>query len=337
MTARPPRVGIKDVAQAAGVSVGTVSHVLNRPERVSERRRAAVRAAIEELGYVPNHAARQLKVGSSAMVGYLYPNPVNPYFANLGLGIAQEAERRDLYLFVAHSQGDLSRRRHYLSLFEQQRVRGIIISPRSLDVSTELAISERGTPVVLASTHDPSGRLCSVAADDFASGSLACEHLVSTGRRRIAVVAPSDQTSPNRRWRGAWQVAQESGVEAKLLLVDNTSIASGHRVAGTILELPADERPDAIFCTSDMLAIGVLQVLVRDGRLRVPQDVAVMGCDDLAFRNSAIIPLTSIQQHEVRMGEIALELLEDELNNPDHQHSNVLLEPVLVARASTLG
>ena len=77
--------------------------------------------------------------------------------------------------------------------------------------------------------------------------------------------------------------------------------------------------------------------MVRDGRLRVPQDVAVMGCDDLAFSNSAIIPLTSIQQHEVRMGEIALELLEDELNNPDHQHSNVLLEPVLVARVSTLG
>ncbi|NLH70130.1 MAG: LacI family transcriptional regulator [Brooklawnia sp.] len=337
MTARPPRVGIKDVALLAGVSVGTVSHVLNRPERVSARRRAAVENAIEELGYVPNHAARQLKVGRSAMVGYLYPNPTNPYFANLGVGISQEAERRDLYIFIAHSQGDLARRRHYLSLFEQQRVRGIIVAPKSLDVSTEQAISRRGTPVVLASTHDPTGRLCSVAADDLTSGRLAGEHLATTGRRKIMVVAPVGQTSPIRRWRGAQQVAQEFRVEATLVQVEGTSITAGCRVAGTILDLPADERPDALFCTSDMLAIGAVQVLVRDGRLRVPHDIAVIGCDDLEFSSSAIIPLSSIQQHEVRMGEIALELLEDESSNPNHVHTNVLLEPVLVARASTLG
>ncbi|MGB3954595.1 MAG: LacI family DNA-binding transcriptional regulator [Brooklawnia sp.] len=337
MEPRAPRVGIKDVAKAAGVSVGTVSHVLNRPEMVSERRRAAVLTAIEELGYVPNHAARQLKAGSSRLIGYLFPNPGNPYFAALNQGIIREAERLDLFVMSATSMGDYERRRHYLSLFEQQRARGIIVSPKHSDVSAELAVSRRGTPVVLASAPDPTGSLCSVASDDFAVGLLACEHLYELGRRKILLVAPGGQVSSEERCRGFEETARERGMEVRLAPVADASIDAGCRIAEGILDGPADQRPDAIFCTSDMLAIGVLQVLVSDNRLQVPADIAVMGCDDLEFSDSTIIPLTSVRQHEDRMGQMAVQLLEEELTAPDHVHSSVLIPPVLMARASTLG
>lgn len=330
-------MGIKDVARTAGVSVGTVSHVLNRPEMVSERRRLAVLAAIEQLGYVPNHAARLLKAGSSRLIGYLFPNPTNPYFAALGRGIIGEAESRELFVLSATSMGDFDRRRHYLSLFEQQRARGIIVSPKHDDVSTELTVSRRGTPVVLASVPDPTGNLCSVAADNLAVGRLACEHLYELGRRSTLIIAPAGQTSAEDRCRGFQETARQRGMTVRLVPVAEAAITTGCRVAHSLLESAPDERPDGIFCTSDMLAIGVLQMLVRDGRLRVPADIAVMGCDNLEFTDSTIIPLTSVKQHEDEMGRLAVQLLEEELSQPDHVHSNVLIPPVLVGRASTLG
>lgn len=338
MTTGRQRVGIKDVALAAGVSVGTVSHVLNRPERVSEQRRTAVLTAIEDLGYVPNHAARQLKVGVSPLVGYLHPNPLNPYYSSLAQGIQQEAEHRGLYVLSATSEGVLDRRRRYLSIFEQQRAHGVIVAPRTNDLTAELATSLRGTPVVLASAREPMGRLCSVAADDVASGRLAVEHLITTGRHRIAAIVTAGSAAGEDRWRGAQLVAERcGGVELLRMPVAEAAFEEGLLVAQTILALPDAVRPDALFCTSDLLALGVLQALVMDGRLRVPRDLAVVGCDDLAFSRSVIIPLTSIQQHEVQMGQIAVGLLEDELTQPGHVHTQVLLDPVLVVRESSRG
>ena len=150
------------MAQLAGVSVGTVSHVLNQPNRVSEKRRRAVEDAIETLGYVPNQAARQLKVGSSSLIAFLIPNPLNPFYSNLAHGVMLEADRRQLHVVSAASFGKLERAKRYVSLFEQQRVRGLIVSPNADDVTIELAGTVRGTPVVLAAARDPERRLCSV-------------------------------------------------------------------------------------------------------------------------------------------------------------------------------
>lgn len=336
MTAGRQHVGIKEVAQLAGVSVGTVSHVLNRPERVSEHRRIAVLAAIEELGYVPNHAARQLKAGSSRLIGYLFPDPLNPYFSNLGQGVQQEAERRGFFVLGATSRGVLAQRRRYLSIFEQQRARGVIVAPRTTDLTAELATSRRGTPVVLVSAHDAAGRLCSVSADDIVGGGLALEHLIAHGCRRIAVIASAGQLVAEDRWRGVQLTAERAGgVELQLIGVAEAAVEVGARVAEAFLTQPADTRPDGIICTSDLLALGVVHTLVMDGRLSIPRDLAVVGYDDLTFACGTIIPLTSVRQHETRMGEIAVGLLEDELSQPDHVHSNQRLEPLLVVRESS--
>lgn len=334
MTARRPRVGIKDVARVAGVSVGTVSHVLNRPERVSERRRDAVMAAIEELGYVPNHAARQLKVGSSKLVGFIFPNPLNPYYNNLAEGVQRESVRRDLNVLCGTSRGSQDDLRRYLSIFEQQRARGIIVAPTTTDFSAEIATAKRGTPVVLVSAPDPSGQLCSIAGDDRLGGQLAAEHLITTGRKRIVVVGVEGQAATDRRFAGVQDMAaKHGGVSIRLIKMPEVSVPAGVAAAQEILA--AGERPDAIFACSDLVALGALQHLTVDGRFRVPSDIAIVGYDDLTFVAHSFIPLTSVRQHEMQMGLTAVGMLDDEVNNPEHTHSNVILTPELLVRESS--
>lgn len=333
-----PRVGIKDVARAAGVSVGTVSHVLNRPELVSERRRQLVDAAIAELGYVPNNAARQLKVGASRVVGYLYPTPLNPFFGNLAEGIMRQADRLDLQVLSAITFGSAERRQSYLTLFEQQRVRGVITSPRRAELDAEAAMSRRGTPVVLVASHDEQGRFCSVSGDDRAGGALAISHLMDLGRKKILVVGIENLDAASERWIGAEKVAAtRRGVTLERMQASGVTIAAGHQLAGQILARPAAERPDAVFATSDLVAIGLAHGLHLDGNVSLPGDIALVGYDDLDFSDSMVIPLTTVQQHEQQMGERAVDLLEAELNEPGHVHHHVALEPVLRVRASTQG
>ena len=333
MNARGPKIGIKDVARAAGVSVGTVSHVLNKPELVSPQRLKAVQDAIEELGYVPNNAARTLKEGTSRVVGIIVPSG-SPYFSNLALGVQQAAEERGLSVLNANTFGDPTRRKRYLNLFEEQRVRGTIISAPRGDLTEELASSARGTPVVLASAHDPSGSLCSVCGDDVVGGRLAAEHLIETGRRRIALMGEMDLAATACRLEGARGAAQAAGLELELIPVNEVSIPAGRAATEELIARPAAERPDAIFATSDMLAFGVLDALVAAG-VDVPREIAVVGYDDVVYSNTTIVPLTSIQQNELKIGALALELLEESIADPAHEHRAIVLEPTLVVRASS--
>ncbi|MGI5950906.1 MAG: LacI family DNA-binding transcriptional regulator [Brooklawnia sp.] len=336
MSARGIRVGTKDVAKLAGVSVGTVSHVLNRPERVSEKRRRAVEEAIETLGYVPNHAARQLKVGTSTLLGFLLPHPNNPFYSNLAHGVIAEAENRDLHVMTANSFGVAERASRYLSVFAQHRARGVIVVPNTDDLTAEVMTSAQGTPVVLAAAHDPEHRLCAVWTDDVAGGRLAAEHLIAVGKRHIAVVATGFRNA-QERWRGALDAAQQHpGVVVELVTITRSSIPVGHLIAEELMARPASERPDGIFTTSDLVSIGVLHALATQGRLRVPEDIAVIGYDDLEFARSTIVPLSTVQQHERRIGELTVGLIEDE-HKPGHEHQEIVLDPVLVTRTSTTG
>lgn len=326
------------MALAAGVSVGTVSHVLNRPELVSESTRSAVESAIVQLGYVPNHAARQLKVGNSDLIGFLYPNPLNPFYNSLAQGVLQQAERSGLHVFGATSLDSPERRRRYLTLFEQQRARGVIVSPRTTHLDAERAIADRGMPVVLVSAQDASGTLCSVSSDNVLGGRMVGEHLISAGRKRIVVISQTQLAAGLQRFAGVQQIAStHRDVVVSLMTVRDATAAAGRAATRQILALPPAERPDAILACSDLLAVGVLHELVRDSKFQVPHDIAVVGYDDLDFAADAVIPLTSVDQHATRLGEIAVNLLEEELTQSDHQHRDVVLKPVLVVRESSRG
>ncbi len=337
MPDRRGAVGIKDVAERAGVSVGTVSNVLNKPEVVSESRRLQVLAVIEELGYVPNDAARQLKAGISRSVGLIVVDTQNPFYGSLALEAEDAAEERGLGLFVANSHRRHGKEEFYLSQFEQQRVRGILVTPATRDLSRHRMVAGRGTRVVLVDAVDAEDDFCTVAADDVHGGYLAIDHLIRQGRRRITILGgPEHFRQVQRRRAGAERAASEhGGVELDYVEPAEMSILAGRDAAERIADR-AGEMPDAIFAMNDLLAVGVLQSLVMTHRLDIPEDMALVGYDDIDFCESAIVPITSVRQPSAEMGRRALDLLEDEILEGDqHQHRSVVLKPELVEREST--
>lgn len=337
MAGRGGSAGIKDVARLAGVSVGTVSNVLNKPSAVSAERREQVERAIHQLGYVPNDAARQLKAGVSRAIGLVVVDAQNPFYGSIALEAEGAAEERGLGLFVANSHRRHAKEEFYLSQFEQQRARGVLVTPGTSDLSRHRDVARRGTRVVLVDSVDQEDGFCTVAADDFHGGYLAVQHLAGTGRRRITVIGgPQHFRQVGRRYAGAMQAAVEAGgVELDYIEPAEMGILAGRRITERLLD-SGGELPDAIFAMNDLLATGVLQSLVMNRGIAVPGDIALVGYDDIDFCADAIVPITSVRQPSAQMGRCAVELLEAEiLEGAQHQHRSVVLKPELVVRESS--
>jgi LacI family transcriptional regulator len=337
---RGPRgaAGVKDVAAAAGVSVGTVSNVLNRPELVSASTRDKVERAIADLGFVRNESARQLRAGRSRIVAYVMLDAGNPFFTDVAHGVEEAVQSAGLSVFLCHSSERADREAAYLDLLEQQRVLGVLITP--VDPSSKLLtmLPQRGTPVVVVDrSSDPDH--CSVAVDDILGGDLAAAHLAEQGHTRIAFVGgPPNIGQVQDRLAGARQALDRAGRQPGDLVVVETgalTVAEGREAGRRIAELPSEKRPTAVFCANDLLALGVLQQAVGLG-LRVPDDLAIVGYDDIEFAAAAAVPLTSVRQPRQLLGRTGAELLLDEASNPDHEHQRVTFTPELVVRDSTL-
>ena len=321
---------------AAQVSVGTVSNVLNRPDVVAADRRERVEKAIEELGYVRNDAARQLKLGRSRTVGAVVLDSGNPFYTQLVGGIEAAAEASGLAV-IAGSSGNRERReRLYLSLFEEQRVLGILLAPTGGTNELIEAIRGRGTPVVLVERETAGGS--SVSVDDVAGGEIAVRHLAGIGRRRIGViVSRQDLRQVADRLRGAQRAAAEAGAEVEVIEAEDLTVLAGRTAGEAIVARSAAERPDAVFCVNDLLAVGVLQAFAFRHQIAVPEQIALVGYDDIAFARSTVVPLTSVSQPAELMGRTALALLEGELAQADAPHRHVSFRPSLVERESTRG
>ena len=329
-------VSIKDVAREANVSIGTVSNVINRPEVVSEDRRRRVLKVIEDLGYVRNDVARQLKAGRSRTIGLVVQDTGNPFYNEIARGAEAAADAHGQAVIVGNSGLSRSREDVYLDLFEEQRVRGVLITPQSEDRSRIARLRSRGTPVVLVDEQAPASQYCSLAVNDVEGGRMAVAHLLDGGARRITFVGgPAGLHQVADRQAGA-RAAVEEVPGASLDVVGTTALTvlEGRRVGEELLRRPAGKRPDAVFAANDLLAIGLLQAFVFDHRIRVPEDIALVGYDDIDFAPSAIVPLSSIRQPARLIGRTAVELLEDELAE-DHRHRHVTFQPELVVREST--
>lgn len=327
---------IKDVALQAGVSVGTVSNVLNHPTRVSPETVKRVQKAIRNLGFVRNDAARQLRAGASRTIALIVFDAANPFFTDLARGAEDAASVEGYSVVLANTSESHEREHSYLDLFEEQRVRGILISPYS-DVEDRLmALKTFGIPSVLVDRVSEKQNFSSVSVDDVAGGQIAVEHLLGLGRRRVGFVGgPAGIPQVRDRRRGAEQ-AVSSVPGAQLLNFDTsaTTVLEGRRIGQQIVDLPRAERPDALFAANDLVAIGLLQALVATASVRVPDDIAIVGYDDIDFATSAIVPLTSIRQPSALMGETALKLLTEEAADPTKKPRKIVFQPELVIRAS---
>lgn len=330
-------VGIREVAAAASVSVGTVSNVLNAPERVAPATVARVHAAIAELGFVRNDAARQLRAGQSRCVGLLVLDVGNPFFTDVARSAERHAAQSNLVVLLGTSDDDPRRERAYLETFEEQRVFGLLISPVGEDLDRLLALRGRGVPVVLVDRDGGGTPFASVAVDDVAGGRLAVSHLCDRGRTRIAFVGgPLSLRQVSDRLAGARAaVGEQSGATLEVVPTDEPSVLAGRAAGERLCARPPAARPDGVFCANDLLAIGMLQALSISG-VRVPEDVALIGYDDIDFARSASVPLSSIRQPSADIGATAIELLLAAADSPDVEPRHVVFRPELVARASTL-
>ena len=321
---------VKDVAAAAGVSLGTVSNVLNRPDRVSPATRSRVTQAMADLGFVRNESARQLRAGRSRILAYVMLDAANPFFTDVATGIEDAAEQAGLAVFTCNSDNRAEREETYLTRLEEQRVQGVLITPLDPASPALARLARRGTPVVLVDRTAGDQRHCSVAVDDVLGGELAARHLLDLGHTRIAFVGgPTSIGQVRERLEGVRRAVEPSHLETAALTVTEGR-GAGERIAG----MPAATRPTAAFCANDLLALGLLQQCVTLG-LRVPEDLAIVGYDDIDFAAAAAVPLTSVRQPRRQLGRAAAELLLDEASNPDHRHRQVIFTPELVARAST--
>jgi LacI family transcriptional regulator len=329
---------VKDVAVLAGVSLGTVSNVLNRPDKVRAATRERVEAAMQELGFVRNESARQLKAGKSNTAGYIMFDASNPFFTDVAAGMESSAEAAGVSLFLCNSDQRPERERAYLSRLEQGRALGILITPVDPYSTLLDQMRDRGTPLVIVDRTREGVDWCTVAVDDELGGRMAVNHLLDLGHRRIAYVGgPSMLGQVRDRQAGAQQALEEAGRPAEALVcvsTDAMGVSDGMSAAERIAGMPKATRPTAVFCANDLIALGVLQRCVSLG-LRVPGDLAIVGYDDIDFAAAAAVPLTSVRQPRREMGRDAARLLIDEATNPRHRHRQILFKPELVARAST--
>jgi LacI family transcriptional regulator len=336
--ARTRTASVKDVAAAAGVSLGTVSNVLNRPDLVSAATRVRVEDAMRQLGFVRNEGARQLRAGRSRTLAYVMLDATNPFFTDVAAGIEETAEAADTTLFLCNSDQRAEREDTYLERLAQQRVQGILITPVDPESAKLSEVRGRGIPVVLVDRTRSDRDLCTVSVDDELGGRLAVEHLLDLGHERIAFVGGPERIGQVRdRHAGARAAMVAAGRSPDDLVVVATEgltvaegLAAGERLAG----MPRRTRPTAAFCANDLLALGLLQRAISLG-LRVPDDLAIVGYDDIDFAAAAAVPLTSVRQPRRALGRAAAELLLEEASDERHVHQHVQFTPDLVARAST--
>jgi LacI family transcriptional regulator len=325
---------LRDVARQAGVSVGTVSNVLNRPDVVSPKTLERVQKTIAELGFVPNGFARQLRSGYSRTIGLVVPDVANPFFTEVARGVEDAASKRDYAVFLCNSDESLEKENKYLSVLIQQQVRGVLITPSDSKSHQYENLRERGISVALLDTETKNASQCSVSVDDVRGGEIAIEHLASLGHKEIAwVTGPETIPQVADRTAGVMRAAKIAKVEISTIRVPLMNSAQGIDAVKKILALK--KLPSAIFCGNDLLAFGVMRGLLDAGK-KIPEDVSLLGYDDIAFGNSAAVPLSSISQPAYQLGVTAAELLISECEeSEDHAHQQIKFQPQLVVRAST--
>jgi LacI family transcriptional regulator len=328
-------INIKEVAQRAGVSLGTVSNVLNRPHVVADATRQRVLDAIKELGYVRNDSARQLRAGRSRIVAIVVLDVANPFFTDVVRGAEEVIERAGAVSVVCNTGESLARERRLLELLEEQRVQGVLITPVDGGRDPQLTnLVRRGIPVVLVDRGSGQLDRCSIAVDDVRGGFLAGQHFHQLGHKKVAFVGgPMSLPQVEDRWRGFTNALP--GLNVRTVVTPTLTVAAGRRAAEELSEIGVKERPTAVFCANDLLALGVLQEMTLRG-IAVPRDIAILGYDDIDFAAAAAVPLSSVRQPREQLGRAAAELLFDEVNAPDsHEHRSLTFKPELVAREST--
>lgn len=305
------RPTMKDVAERADVSVSTVSYVLNNSGPVAADRRARVLEAVQVLGYLPNESARNLKRRSVATVGLIVPDLVNQYFAMIAEGVEQAASEKDVLVVFCTPEATGDGESWNSRLLRSQRIDGLIYLSGAETRMEALVELTRVGPVVLVDERLPGFDLPSVVSQNRRGAREIATHLTSLGHKRLAILSgPPELWTAEQRLSGYREAIAAVGLDPDAVpaLPGDYRISSGEKLAAEILSGPADQRPTALICANDLMAIGALSHC-RSVGLRVPQDVSIVGFDDLPLASLLTPALTTVRQPAREMGVAAANLL----------------------------
>jgi LacI family transcriptional regulator len=338
--ARRRRVTIRDVAAAAGVSPSTVSKYLTGRPYVAEETRRRVQAAIDALDFRPDGRARALATGNTKVIGVVIASLANPFYVELVEAIDREARTAGFSIFLATTDRDAARESDVLAAMLQKGVDGLILAHVAATDRELLRRAMRGKAFVLASRHFEATDDDYVIVDGAAGSRLAVEHLAALGHRRIGFIAgPSSVIQFRWRRDGFVAALAECGIELDddwIVEAPGSSwLGAGHQALDRLLELPADRRPTAIHTANDLLALGVLQRAAELG-MNVPEDLSIVGFDNIAFGAISVVPLTTIDARIGEIGTQATRLLIERLTSSSRTRPQQrVLAPSLVVRGST--
>ena len=330
---------MKDIARDLGVSVITISKVLRNHPDVGDETRERVLARVKELDYRPNLAARSLVTGRSYLVGLVVPDLLHPFFAEIAKSLSGALRKRGYYLIVSSSEEDPDLEEQEINQLLERRLDILIIASCRSTVDLFFRIEKQNIPYVLIDRVLPGLSANFVGVDDEAVGMVATRHLFDIGCKKIAHIRGPDTSPGTRRVEGYKRALTQAGlkvIEDYIIAEPKGDVETRQRGAEAMRQLLAlKARPDGVFCFNDPLAMGAMNYALDQG-LRIPEDLAVIGCGNLHYDDVLSVPLSSVNQHSRRIGEeaarIALEILSSKV---PPKIESVVLEPGLVVRKST--
>lgn len=328
---------MEDVARRAGVALGTVSNVLNQPQKVAPSTRLRVQQVIEELGFVPNRAARALAAGTSSTIGFVVIDLSNSFFLDMARGAERAAQEGGMTVVLANSDLQDVKQRTYLQLFSEEQMAGVLLAPTPGSMADLARLKSAGTRVVVLNVA--ASDACCVTVNNEHGGYLAAKHLIETGRRRLAFAGGPDVLAPlHDRLLGVKRAVEESNgaVTLEVLPTEEVRVEHGREVGAALSRRSPEDRPDGVVAAADLLALGVMQTMFSETGVRFPEDMSLIGYDNNRSAWDSIVPISTVAQPGEEMGAAAAGLLLDELQQPaGHVHRHVELEPTLIVRQSS--
>ena len=325
---------MQQVADAAGVSLATVSRVLSDNDSVNQKLKARVLETVESLGYQPDPVARRLRSSASNVLGLIISDIQNPFFTSVVRGVEDAAYQEQMSVLLCNTSEDAQKQSIYLDVMQAERVGGLIVTPTGKTDGEPLTkLQARGIPVVLLDRKVKGDSFDTVTVDNVQGSYTAVKHLLSKGLRRVALVnGPRNSTTFVDRYEGYQQALKAAGVTLDPHLVRNvqTTIEEGYLATKDLLKGAAFE---AVFAANNLLTLGVLRAL-REANKRVSHDVALVGFDDMPWSGDLNPAVTSVAQPTYELGSEAVRLLLRRVKSPHAPFQSVVLKTNLVVRAS---
>ena len=331
---------LKDIADDLGLSVVTVSKVLRDHPDISDETRDRVLKRIKEVDYQPNVMARSLVTGRSYLIGLVVPDLLHPFFAELAKALSASVGKRGYSIIISSSEENPQLEAREIQQLMGRRLDALVVASSGTDIEPFLRLERHSVPYVLIDREFSGLSANFVGINDEAAGRMATEHLIDQGCKTIAHIRGRENSTGSKRFEGYRNALQKRGIaySESLVVARSTVDIDSVKMGATAMRLLLKRRtkPDGVFAYNDPLAIGAIEAIFEAG-LRIPEDIAVIGCGNLHYDHLLKVPLSSIDQNSEAIGERTAEILLGILESKTKPlPRSVILEPTLVARASSM-